>query len=75
MSDTVSCNSATFMRSASSRLVCATNDPGSVLSAARLSAMARSIDCRLCAISAATAGSSVLSVLTVSRSSAVMAFS
>ena len=56
MSETVSCSSATFMRSASSRLVCATNELGSDFSAARLSSIARSIDFRLCAISAATAG-------------------
>ena len=48
ISETVSCSSATFMRSASSRLVCATNERGSALSAARLSSMARSIDFRLC---------------------------
>ena len=61
MSETVSCSSATFMRSASSRLVCATNELGSDFNAARLSSMARSIDFRLCAISAATDGSSALS--------------
>ncbi len=60
MSETVSCSSATFMRSASSRLVCATNEFGSVFSAARLSAIARSIELRLCAMSAAIAGSSVV---------------
>jgi hypothetical protein len=74
MSDTVSCRSATFMRRASSRLVWATNEFGSVFSAVRLSSIARSIDARLCAISAATDGSSVLSLLTVSFSSVAMAF-
>ena len=43
MSVTVSCSSATFMRSASSRLVCATNESGWALSAARLS-VDRAID-------------------------------
>ena len=66
MSETVSCSSATFMRSASSRLVCATKEFGSDFNAARLSSMARSIDFRLCAISAATDGSSALSLSTVS---------
>ncbi|MNC95486.1 hypothetical protein D3C83_126270 [compost metagenome] len=75
MSVTVSCSRATFMRSASSRLVCATNESGSALSAARLSVIARSIDWRLCVISRATPGSSVVLLLSVSCCSEAIALS